>query len=91
MGYFANGTEGMIFEETWCSRCVHYDEEKGVDKPCPVFMAHFLYAYELCNEEEHPGKVILDMLITERVETSKTDGIGVPVNECQMFHEKART
>ncbi len=25
--------------------------------------AHFLYAYDLCNEKEPPGKVILDMLI----------------------------
>jgi len=26
-------------------------------------MAHSLYSYELCNEKEHPGKIILDLLI----------------------------
>jgi hypothetical protein len=81
MGYFSNGTEGAMFEEAWCSRCVHSDisgdREIGVDPPCPVWMAHTLYAYELCNEKEHPGKVILDALIPIRDDLS---------NECAMFH-----
>lgn len=63
MGYFSNGTEGAIYEETFCARCVHYDQDLGVDSPCPVWMAHLLYAYELCNEDDHPGKVMLDMMI----------------------------
>lgn len=48
MGYFSNGTEGMMFEEAWCSRCVHSDDRPGKaigDKdnpPCPVWMAHLL-------------------------------------------------
>lgn len=89
MGYFANGTEGELFEEQWCSRCVHSDvspgKEPGVDPGCPVIMAHQLFGYELCNEEKHPGKVILDMLIP--IKTVKaSDGYDVPVNECAMFH-----
>lgn len=90
MAYFANGTEGAIFEEQWCSRCVHNDfthgKEIGVDPPCPVWVAHQLYAYELCNEAKHPGKVMLDMLITERWEKAD-DGHGYPVQECVMFVE----
>ena len=80
MGYFSNGTEGMAFEEAWCSRCVHSDisgdREIGVDPACPVWFAHQLFAYDLCNEEEHAGKVILDMLIPQRD----------LANECAMFH-----
>jgi hypothetical protein len=88
VGYFANGTEAMMFEEAWCSRCKHSDcspgKELGVDPPCPVWMAHTLYSYELCNEEEHPGKVILDALIP--IKTVKaSDGFDVQVNECAMF------
>lgn len=92
MAYFANGTEGAMFEEAWCARCVHSDlvgdREPGDHPPCPVWMAHLLYAYELGGEEskEHPGKVILDMLITERWEKAP-DGIGYPVQECRMFEE----
>ena len=61
MGYFSNGTEGEIYEETFCRRCVHYGPEEGPG--CPVWFAHLLYAYELCNEDDHPGKAMLDMLI----------------------------
>jgi hypothetical protein len=88
MAYFANGTEGALFEEAWCSRCEHSDlvggREPGNDPACPVWMAHQLYAYELCNEKEHPGKVILDMLITEEW-TEAPDGFKYPKHECKMF------
>lgn len=59
MGYFANSGEGDIFEQENCAKCVHNDADKG----CPVMLAHLVYAYELCNEEKHPGKIVLDMLI----------------------------
>lgn len=89
MGYFSNGTEGAMFEEAWCARCVHSDigpgKEIGVDPPCPIWFAHMLYAYKLCNEKEHPAKVILDALIPQKMVTA-SDGHGVGVNECAMFH-----
>ena len=90
MAYFANGTEGAMFEEAWCSRCVHSDisgdREIGVHPPCPVWMAHTLFAYELCNEKEHPGKVILDMLIPEERPVA-SDGLPAgPVVGCARFH-----
>lgn len=82
MAYFANGTEGLEFEEQWCSRCVHSDHsggrEVGIDPPCPVWIAHQLYAYDLCNEKDHPGKVILDLLIPD----SKPGRMPT----CAMFH-----
>ena len=63
MGYFSNGSEGAAYEELFCDRCVHRDRVVGEDRACPVWMAHLLYAYELCNEDEHPGKVMLDSFI----------------------------
>lgn len=90
MGYFANGTEGAMFEEAWCSRCVHSDisgdREIGVDPPCPVWMAHTLFAYDLCNKKEHPGKVILDMLIPEERPVASDGLIAGPPVGCAMFH-----
>jgi hypothetical protein len=43
--------------------------------------AHFLYAYDLCNEKEHPGKVILDMLIP--VDAQSDTG------KCAMFYKRS--
>jgi hypothetical protein len=88
MGYFSNGTEGMIYEETYCQRCVHSDlgegKEIGVDPPCPIWMAHFLFAYEECNSTSN-AKTMLDMLIP-RVPHTFSDGITHEINgECAMF------
>jgi hypothetical protein len=80
MGYFPNGTAGDYYEAEFCNKCIHQaqkDEEPG----CPVMMAHMLYAYQLCNQKDDPGKVILDLLIPET-----KDGIG---NErCAMFKHR---
>lgn len=52
MAYFSNGTEGMMYEERYCSRCVHNFD-------CPVWDAHLLFNYTECNNPES----ILHMLI----------------------------
>ena len=78
MGYFSNGTEGMIYEEAFCRRCIHYGPEEGPG--CPIWAAHLLYAYELCNDDEHPGKVMLDMFIPPEEEAG-LNGNG----RCRMF------
>lgn len=54
MGYFSNGTEGMLYEEEYCVKCIHFD-----DGSCPVLSAHSLYNYKECNNPES----ILHMLI----------------------------
>lgn len=54
MGQFSNGTEGMIYEDHFCSRCVHEDG-------CPVWGAHLLYNSDQRNNPEVNG--ILGMLI----------------------------
>lgn len=72
MGYFSNSTDGECYEAKYCNRCAHEDDEKG----CPIMLAHLLYAYELCNEEKHPGKVMLDLLIPRA---------GPHNGQCAMF------
>jgi len=52
VGYFPNGISGLMYEERYCSKCVH---ESG----CAVMEAHELYNYEECNNEES----ILHLLI----------------------------
>lgn len=75
MAYFSSGSEGLDYQEKWCARCAH-------DGECPVWDAHLLYAYDLCNQKDHPGKIILDMLIPY-------DGLNA--GKCSMFYEdKAR-
>ena len=66
MAYFSNGSEGEAFEAANCNSCVHQPTDE--DGPgCPVWDAHLFFAYELCNDRESPGKIILDMLITPAV------------------------
>ncbi len=72
MGYFSNGTEGMRYEEEYCSRCIHGD--KNGAGSCAVIAAHFVHNYKECNNKES----ILHMLIP-RTE----DGIFNDV--CLMF------
>lgn len=36
MGYFPNGTSGMMYEEEYCDRCAH---QRG---GCAVWLAHML-------------------------------------------------
>ena len=44
MGYFSNGTENEIYQEQWCSRCVHEGPQDGPG--CPVMGIHFFYNYD---------------------------------------------
>lgn len=78
MAYFSNGTEGDIYREAFCARCIH-DRE---DKMCPVWEIHFDFAYELCNAYGTPGKHMLDRLIP-------MDGRHYPA-QCAMFYPRDR-
>lgn len=70
MAYFPNGSAGEHYEAMYCNHCVHQEA------PCPIWDAHLLFAYELCNKKEDPGKVILDMLIPD-----EAPGAG----KCKMY------
>ncbi len=57
MGYFANGTAGMLYFEQYCSRC-KWDK----DQSCPIWLAHLIHNYEECNKPDST----LHMLIPRR-------------------------
>lgn len=52
MGYFSNGTEGMMYQEEYCAHCLH-------ESNCAVWDAHMLLNYDECNNKDS----ILHMLI----------------------------
>ena len=58
MGYFPNGTAGMLFEEQWCSKCVHQEN-------CAVWTAHMIHNYAECNNDGS----ILHLLIPKDADT----------------------
>lgn len=50
MGYFSNSTEGLVYGERWCIRCVH-------NRNCAVWTAHLAFNYDRAQRE------VLDILI----------------------------
>lgn len=80
MGYFSNGTEAELYEQRYCSRCVHSDQEIGVDPPCPIWLAHILFAYQECGKAS-PAEEILNLLIPR-----SDDRLGN--DECKGFHPR---
>lgn len=79
MGYFSNGTQGMDYEEMFCSRCIHQGGKNGQGS-CAVWDAHMLHNYDECNKSDS----ILHLLI-RRGDWKKKE----PWNfECEMFFEK---
>ena len=79
MGYFSNGTEGDMFEDKWCSRCVHVGPPDGPG--CPVMLAHVLHNYNECNNPDS----ILHLLITRG---KAENGFH---QECRMFVDTGKT
>lgn len=77
MGYFSNGTEGQSYEAQYCNRCAHEGPEDGPG--CAVLLAHLLYNYDECNNENS----ILHILIPRSED-------GLSNEECQMFIRKSQ-
>lgn len=74
MGYFSNGTEGAMYEEEYCERCIHGSDSESL---CPVWSMHMLLNYDLCNApDDNPGRIALDMLIPRK---------GIHNEQCTMF------
>ena len=72
MGYFSNGTEGMMYEGGYCAKCVHNHPEYS----CPCLEAHMLWNYEECNNE--------NSILHKMIPRGK-DGVGN--EECIFFQE----
>ena len=81
MGYFSNGTEGMIYTEQWCDRCKH--NGNGVDDPwCPIWNAHLQFCHG--QEKTRATDAILDLLIPRSAD-------GLSNEECRFFTEAHTT
>lgn len=50
MGYFSNGTEGEIYYEQWCARCLHDNPDKAIH--CTIWNLHLLNNYDECNKPD---------------------------------------
>ncbi len=92
MGYFANGTMGTLYEEKYCSKCVHYDhpdEDSNPTKPtCPVWMLHMMWSYHQ-NLNEPPNDTtpagVKNLALEELIPRDGTTVNG----QCKMFIEAA--
>jgi|SRR6185503_10700741 len=60
MGYFSNGTEGMMYEDRYCDKCVNAPD-------CWILLQHLMRNYEECNKPDS----ILHVLIPR-----SKDGLG---------------
>lgn len=79
MGYFSNGTEGMLYEEQYCSKCLHQGPPDGPG--CYVWLAHQLYNGEILKADgtKNPDS-ILNLLIPQSKD-------GLSNEQCTMYLE----
>ena len=74
MGYFSNGSEGDAYQNTYCDRCVHWEN----DNPCAVWGLHLLRNYKDCTDKDSA----LHMLIPRSADRLSND-------KCLMFWPSA--
>ena len=76
MGYFSNGSEGMGYQEKYCSRCRnHKDLDDGRGVGCPVWDMHMIYNYEQIKNDR------LKQILESFIPTKDNDLSG----QCLMF------
>jgi hypothetical protein len=80
MAYFANGSEGEVFEEQ-CSGC------KYGERQCPIYFVQAEFNYEVCNNKG--ARKILDYLVDNNgtcvmYKEFKTD-FAIDKNQIKMF------
>lgn len=78
MAYFPNGTSGMMYQEKWCERCVHWPDEPKFDGEykdvlCAVWSVHLL-----CDYKGH------EEALDELIPMDK----GMWPTKCRMFIER---
>lgn len=89
MGYFANSTEGDLYETEFCATCAHMHPEHG----CPCLEAHKLWNYEECNKDD---SILHKMIPREGVVNkpcvfhTKSTGVGSALNEDVLLDRWAK-
>lgn len=82
MAYFANGTEGHLYQEKYCVNCIHgrdmYTQDLNDAKFCPVWGLHLDWNSDAVGKNADETKhTVLEMLIP----TTKDNW----PDECSMF------
>jgi len=77
MAYFANGTEGEIYERNICEGCLNYKlDEESDTYGCPILDLHFMHNYDQFaeHEKDEVGKKRASLIrsILERFISDKT-------------------
>ena len=83
MAYFANGTEGEVYEAEYCNKCVHNLPDYG----CPCLTAHSIWNYDECNNKDSVLHKMIPMAKKDIVVSGETIK-DFPYNEkCIFFVE----
>ena len=89
MGYFSNGTEGDLYFEQWCSRCVHDNQDEDIF--CPIWNLHLAHNYEDCNKADSYLHVLIprsgDKCSNERCTMFVDRGLLSPLAIQKFEHE----
>jgi len=79
MAWFSNGTEGEIYQDRYCARCVNYrDLDDGRGHGCPIWDAHLLF---MEGSKKPDAQEVLDHLIPREEEPPRFAA------QCSMFLE----
>ena len=79
MGYFANGAEGMDYEEQYCDKCIHAPDYTNHLVDCPILTLHSMWNYEQHNDT--PEGKLKNLVLTELIPYDKK-GFN---RQCNMF------
>ena len=80
MACFSNGTEGALYQEKYCYRCVNWRNDG-----CPVMDVHWLFAYGEQGTKSN-AEEILNILIPMHTVTTYKEA-----DQCSMFMLTERT
>jgi hypothetical protein len=75
MAYFSNGTQAGLYEERYCSRCIH-GPRRNPGKGCAVWLLHLIHNYDCRNVPDN----MLDTLIPRTKD-------GLENEQCAMLIE----
>ncbi len=80
MAYFSNGTEGMLYNEEYCLKCINWDYNEETGESCPIWDAHLMF-------EGREVQDLLDFLIPRHTFNEKHECC---FNECRGFKDASQ-
>jgi hypothetical protein len=80
VGYFSNGTEGLMYQEKYCFRCSYWNDEAG----CPIWLLHELHVGE---KKWQPTLDRLIPMVPKRLSGNITVKFS---GECYTFSRRGR-